>query len=83
MTFRFSRSTRTGGEAHACTYCFARPTHEYLGLGIGEDFERKLVVKVNAVERVRAEIRAPSWRGDLIAMGTNPIPISTRRASTT
>ena len=37
--------------------CFARPTHEYLGLGIGEDFERRIVVKVNAVERLRAELR--------------------------
>src|ERR1700687_534217 len=44
------------GCSHACTYCFARPTHEYLGLGIGEDFERRIVVKVNAVERARAEV---------------------------
>ena len=54
--------------------CFARPTHEYLGLGIGEDFDRKLVVKVNAVERVRAELRSPKWRGEHIAMGTNTDP---------
>jgi len=62
------------GCSHACTYCFARPTHEYLGLGIGEDFERTLVVKINAVERVRAEVRAPRWNGDIIAMGTNTDP---------
>ena len=62
------------GCSHACSYCFARPTHEYLGLGIGEDFERTLVVKVNAVERVRAEVRGPRWNGDLIAMGTNTDP---------
>ncbi len=54
--------------------CFARPTHEYLGLGIGEDFDRKLVVKVNAVERVRAELAAPRWAGEHIAMGTNTDP---------
>ena len=54
--------------------CFARPTHEYLGLNAAEDFERKLVVKVNAVERVRAELRSPKWGGDLIAMGTNTDP---------
>ncbi len=54
--------------------CFARPTHEYLGLGIGEDFERKIVVKVNAVERLRAELRSPKWHGDHIAMGTNTDP---------
>jgi len=62
------------GCSHACTYCFARPTHEYLGLGIGEDFERTLVVKINAVERVRAEVRSKRWSGDIIAMGTNTDP---------
>jgi DNA repair photolyase len=62
------------GCSHACTYCFARPTHDYLGLGIGEDFERKIVVKVNAVERLRAELRSAKWGGDTIAMGTNTDP---------
>ena len=62
------------GCSHACVYCFARPTHEYLGLGIGDDFDRKLVVKVNAVERVRAELAAPRWAGEAIAMGTNTDP---------
>jgi len=54
--------------------CFARPTHDYLGLNIGEDFERKIVVKINAVERLRAEVASPNWQGDLIAMGTNTDP---------
>jgi DNA repair photolyase len=54
--------------------CFARPTHDYLGLGIGEDFDRKIVVKVNAVERTRAELRSRRWGGDHIAMGTNTDP---------
>jgi DNA repair photolyase len=62
------------GCSHACVYCFARPTHDYLGLGIGTDFERKIVVKVNAVERLRAELRSPAWDGDHIAMGTNTDP---------
>jgi DNA repair photolyase len=62
------------GCSHACVYCFARPTHDYLGLGIGEDFERKIVVKVNAVERLRAELRSPKWHGEHIAMGTNTDP---------
>ncbi len=62
------------GCSHACVYCFARPTHDYLGLGIGTDFERKIVVKVNAVERLRAELRSPKWGGDHIAMGTNTDP---------
>ena len=62
------------GCSHACVYCFARPTHEYLGLGMGEDFDRRLVVKVNAVERLRAELGRPAWTGDHIAMGTNTDP---------
>jgi DNA repair photolyase len=62
------------GCSHACAYCFARPTHEYLGLGIGDDFDRKIVVKRNAVEVVRAETSPSRWGGDLIAMGTNTDP---------
>ncbi len=62
------------GCSHACAYCFARPTHEYLGLDIGRDFERRIVVKVNAVERLRAELRSARWTGDHIAMGTNTDP---------
>jgi DNA repair photolyase len=54
--------------------CFARPTHEYLNLDMGRDFERRIVVKINAVERVRAEVAAKRWAGDLIAMGTNTDP---------
>ena len=73
MAFRFTINAYRGC-SHACQYCFARPTHEYLGLGMGQDFERKIVVKVNAVERVRAEVRSPSWTNELIAMGTNTDP---------
>lgn len=73
MPFRFTINAYRGC-SHACVYCFARPTHEYLGLNIGDDFDRKLVVKVNAVERLRAELRDPRWRGDAIAMGTNTDP---------
>jgi DNA repair photolyase len=51
------------GCAHACTYCFSRPTHEYLGYGAGTDFERKIVVKVKAPELLRAELMRRSWRG--------------------
>src|SRR5262249_49168241 len=47
MLFKYTINAYRGC-SHACTYCFARPTHEFLGLGIGEDFERKIVVKVNA-----------------------------------
>ncbi|HEV7203931.1 MAG TPA: radical SAM protein [Jatrophihabitans sp.] len=62
------------GCTHACAYCFARPTHEYLGLNIGEDFDRKIVVKLNAVQRVRAELADPRWGGESVAMGTNTDP---------
>ncbi|HLF99541.1 MAG TPA: radical SAM protein [Acidimicrobiia bacterium] len=62
------------GCSHACRYCFARPTHEYLNLGTGRDFETKIVVKVNAVERVRAELAPRRWAGEHIAMGTNTDP---------
>jgi DNA repair photolyase len=62
------------GCSHACTYCFARPTHEYLGLNTGEDFERRIVVKVNAVEVLRVELSARRWAGHHIAMGTNTDP---------
>ncbi len=54
--------------------CFARPTHDYLGFNTGSDFDTKIVVKVNAVERVRAELAAKSWCGEHIAMGTNTDP---------
>jgi DNA repair photolyase len=62
------------GCSHACAYCFARPTHDYLGLGIGSDFDSKIVVKVNAVERLRSELAGKRWAGDHIAMGTNTDP---------
>jgi DNA repair photolyase len=54
--------------------CFARPTHEYLGMNGGEDFERRIVVKVNAVELARAETAPGRWAGEHIAMGTNTDP---------
>jgi DNA repair photolyase len=73
MAFRYTINAYRGC-SHACVFCFARPTHEYLGLGIGEDFDSKIVVKVNAVERARAEIRSPKWTGEHIAMGTNTDP---------
>jgi DNA repair photolyase len=73
MPFRFTINAYRGC-SHACVYCFARPTHDYLGLNIGEDFEKRIVVKVNAVERLRAELAARRWAGHPIAMGTNTDP---------
>ncbi|MEA2185759.1 MAG: hypothetical protein QOK16_770, partial [Solirubrobacteraceae bacterium] len=54
--------------------CFARPTHMYLDFDAGRDFEREIVVKVNAPEVVRAELARPSWQGEHVAMGTNTDP---------
>jgi DNA repair photolyase len=54
--------------------CFARPTHTWLELDADRDFEQVIVVKVNAVERLRAELRRPSWRGEHVALGTNTDP---------
>lgn len=56
---------------HACAYCYARPTHQYLGFGAGTDFDRKLVVKVNAPELLRARLRTRSWQGAVIALSGN------------
>jgi DNA repair photolyase len=54
--------------------CFARPSHTYLDLNSGADFERKIVVKVNAPQVLRRELGRPSWRGAHVAMGTNTDP---------
>jgi DNA repair photolyase len=54
--------------------CFARPTHRYLELDAGRDFERQIVVKVNAPERLRTELAKPSWKGEHVALGTNTDP---------
>ncbi|HUN79793.1 MAG TPA: hypothetical protein VMU32_12775 [Solirubrobacteraceae bacterium] len=54
--------------------CFARPTHRYLDFGPGRDFEREIVVKVNAPELLRAELARPSWKGEQVALGTNTDP---------
>src|SRR5918998_1038480 len=71
--FRFTVNPYRGC-THACSYCFARPTHTYLDLDADRDFERRIVVKVNAVSRLRSELDPRRWRGDLIAMGTNTDP---------
>lgn len=55
------------GCAHACAYCYARRTHEYLDLGAGTDFETCIVVKVNAPDLLQAELRHPAWRREPLA----------------
>jgi DNA repair photolyase len=62
------------GCSHACVYCFARNTHTYLDMDAGRDFEREIVVKVNVPELLRAELAKPSWKGELVAIGTNTDP---------
>ena len=54
--------------------CFARPTHTYLNFNAGRDFEREIVVKVNAPEVLRAELARPSWKREHVAIGTNTDP---------
>src|SRR5437660_8943553 len=66
--------SRLPGCSHACRYCFARPTHKYLDFDAGRGFEREIVVKVNAPERLRAELARPSWKGEHVALGTNTDP---------
>jgi DNA repair photolyase len=73
MPFRWTINPYRGC-GHACVYCFARPTHSFLGFDAGRDFEREIVVKVNAPEVLRAELARPSWRGEHVALGTNTDP---------
>lgn len=59
------------GCEHGCIYCFARPTHSYLGLSPGLDFESRIFAKVNAPELLRRELASPSYRPESIALGIN------------
>ncbi len=58
------------GCRHACAYCFARCTHEYLGLGAGSDFDAQLIVKTNAPQLLETALRRPKWRREPIAFGS-------------
>ncbi len=73
MPFRWTVNPYRGC-THACSYCFARPTHTYLDFNAGRDFEREIVVKINAPEVLRAELSRPSWKHEHVAMGTNTDP---------
>ncbi len=50
------------GCEHGCAYCYARPTHEYLGFSAGIDFESKILVKMNAATLLATELNRPAWR---------------------
>ena len=58
------------GCEHGCIYCFARPTHEYLGFSAGLDFETRIMVKENAPALLRQELSSPKWKPQVVAMST-------------
>ncbi len=62
------------GCSHACRYCFARPTHEYLEFNCGNDFDTQVVVKTNVVDVLRRELHRRSWGRETVALGTNTDP---------
>lgn len=62
------------GCSHACRYCFARGSHEYLGLDAGEDFDSEIVVKTNVAAILRRELARRSWQREPVALGTNTDP---------
>ncbi len=73
MPFRWTVNPYRGC-THACVFCFARPTHRYLDFDAGRDFDREIVVKVNAPEVLRAELARASWKHEHVALGTNTDP---------
>lgn len=70
LPFRYSLNPYRGCE-HGCIYCYARPSHAYLGLSPGLDFETRLFAKTNAAELLRHELSKPGFTTDVIAMGVN------------
>ncbi|MEY4528078.1 MAG: hypothetical protein RL768_1797 [Nitrospirota bacterium] len=70
LPFRWSVNPYRGC-FHGCTYCYARPSHEYWGFGAGTDFESKLVVKKEAAKLLRQAFEWPSWKGELIVFSGN------------
>jgi DNA repair photolyase len=62
------------GCEHGCIYCYARPSHAYLGLSPGLDFETKLFAKANAVQLLRAELARPGYRCEVVSLGANTDP---------
>ncbi|MFI5508815.1 Rv2578c family radical SAM protein [Mycobacterium sp. NPDC051804] len=62
------------GCSHACRYCFARPTHEYLEFDPGADFDTQVVVKTNVADVLRRELARRSWQRETVALGTNTDP---------
>jgi DNA repair photolyase len=69
LAFELSLNPYRGCE-HGCSYCYARPSHSYLGLSPGLDFERIIIAKRGLAQRLREELSAPSYRPRVIAIGT-------------
>lgn len=84
IPFRVSLNPYRGCE-HGCAYCYARPTHEYLGFSAGLDFETRIMVKENAPELLRRELSAPRWKPQLMALSgvTDPYQPIERRLQLT
>ncbi len=68
------------GCEHGCVYCYARPTHEFLGLSAGLDFETKIFVKENAPELLRAKLMSRAWTADTAGIVRRHRSVSTDRA---
>ncbi|MDH3404882.1 MAG: radical SAM protein, partial [Acidobacteriota bacterium] len=84
VPFTYSLNPYRGCE-HGCIYCYARPTHEYLGLSAGLDFETKILVKERAPELLRRELGRPGWTPQVVALSgvTDPYqPVERRLALT-
>lgn len=80
LPFRYSANPYRGC-FHGCAYCYARPTHEYLGFGAGTDFDRRIVVKPDAPALLEEAFARPSWTGERLVLSGNTDPYQPLEAS--
>ena len=69
MPFKWSINPYLGCQ-HACVYCFARSTHQYLGYDSGRDFDSRIIVKTNGAAVLQEQLRRPGWTREMILLGT-------------